>query len=145
MPLKFFHATVANADIVSLKYLHTVLKKLFVPHSSEIWTKSYGQNYRIFWAFLFVPHSGEIWTKSYGQNYRIFWAFWPKKKMFKKKIKIKQQQKNIFDKALVPFWRTHVDLKQLFDAKVSNFSFQKLRESDTCNQIKSCTKHGRPD
>ena len=23
--------------------------------------------------------------------------------------------------------------------------FQKLRHSDTCNQVKSCTKHGRPD
>ena len=23
--------------------------------------------------------------------------------------------------------------------------FQKLRHSDTCNQVKSCTKHGRPN
>ena len=23
--------------------------------------------------------------------------------------------------------------------------FQKLQQSDTCNQVKSCTKHGRPD
>ena len=23
--------------------------------------------------------------------------------------------------------------------------FQKLQQSDTCNPVKSCTKHGRPD
>ena len=47
MPLKLFRATIDNADIGSLKSLH----KMFVPHASEIWTKSYGQNYTKFWAF----------------------------------------------------------------------------------------------
>ena len=29
--------------------------------------------------------------------------------------------------------------------RLSSFIVQKLRHSDTCNQVKSCTKHGRPD
>ena len=49
--LKFFPTTVANADIESLKSLHTFLKKMFVLRASEIWTKSYGPNYTKFWAF----------------------------------------------------------------------------------------------
>ena len=44
LPLKLFSATVANADIGSLKSLHTSLK-MFVPHASEVRTKSYGPNY----------------------------------------------------------------------------------------------------
>ena len=27
---------------------------------------------------MFVPHTSEIWTKSYGSNYTKFWAFWQK-------------------------------------------------------------------
>ena len=40
LPLKLFPATIANADIESLKSLHTFLKTMFAPHASEIWTKS---------------------------------------------------------------------------------------------------------
>ena len=34
---------------------------------------------------MFVPHASEILTKSYGPNYTNFWTFWPKKKKKKKK------------------------------------------------------------
>ena len=56
----------------------------------------------------------------------------------------------IFDKVLTPFWKTFLWLKQLFDAKILiqrllSFSVPKLRHSHTCNQVKSGTKHGRPD
>ena len=42
---------------------------------------------------MFVPYASEIWTKSYGLNYTIFWAFWQKKKKKKKKHQ-KQKQTN---------------------------------------------------
>ena len=32
---------------------------------------------------MFVPHASEIWTKSYGPNYTKFWAFWQKTGFFK--------------------------------------------------------------
>ena len=32
---------------------------------------------------MFVPHGSEIWTKSYGRNYTKFWAFWKKNRFFK--------------------------------------------------------------
>ena len=31
---------------------------------------------------MFVPHASEIWTKSYGPNYTKFWGFWKKKTVF---------------------------------------------------------------
>ena len=31
---------------------------------------------------MFVPYSSEIWTKSYGQNYTKFWVFSNKKIAF---------------------------------------------------------------
>ena len=31
---------------------------------------------------MFVPHASEIWTKSYGPNYTKFWACWQKKNSF---------------------------------------------------------------
>ena len=40
LPLKLFRSNVANADIESLKSLHTFLKKMFVPYASEIRTKT---------------------------------------------------------------------------------------------------------
>ena len=58
---------------------------------------------------------------------------------------------SIFDKVLTPFWKTFLGLKQLFDAKIfiqrlSSFSVPKITAlRQVCNQIKSCTKHGRPD
>ena len=45
LPLELFRATVANADIRSLKSFHTFLNKMFVLYASEIWTKLYGPNY----------------------------------------------------------------------------------------------------
>ena len=57
---------------------------------------------------LFVPYTSEIWTKSYGPNYTKFWAFWQKSEV----------SKTIFDKALTPFWKTFLWLKQLFNAKL---------------------------
>ena len=36
LPLKLFHIIVANADIESLKSLHTFLNMIFVPHAGEI-------------------------------------------------------------------------------------------------------------
>ena len=53
-------------------------------------------------------------------------------------------------KVLTLFCKTFLWLKQLRDAKILiqdyNLSvFKKLRNSDTCNQVKSSTKHGRPD
>ena len=50
MPLKLFPATYANPDIESLKSLYKLLLNMFVPHASEIWTKSCGPNYTKFWA-----------------------------------------------------------------------------------------------
>ena len=53
----------------------------------------------------------------------------------------------IFDKELMPFWKMLLWLKLLLNAKFKDYHlsvFQKLRYSDTCNQVKSCTKHGRP-
>ena len=49
---------------------------------------------------MFVPHASEILTKSYGPNYTKFWAFNKKRKEKKKK---KRVQKNY--NALTPFWK----------------------------------------
>ena len=46
-----FYVTIADADIGSLKSLHTLFDKVFGPHAGRIWTKSYGPNYTEFWAF----------------------------------------------------------------------------------------------
>ena len=59
----------------------------------------------------------------------------------------------IFDKELTPCWKTFLWPELSFNAKLYQFKdwayhlsvFQKLRHSDTCNRVKSCTKHGRPD
>ena len=76
----------------------------------------------------------------FGPNLTKFWALWPKKTLF---FKI------IFDKALTYFLEDVLYLKQLFTAKLLNwrlpsFSVPKIM-SDTCNHVKSRTKHGRPD
>ena len=50
--VKTLRATVANADIGSLyKSLSKHPLKMFVPHASEIWSKSYGPIYTELWAF----------------------------------------------------------------------------------------------
>ena len=70
-------------------------------------------------------------SKLYGPYYTKFWAFWQKKKKKKKK---KGVLKTIFDTALTPFWKTFLELKQLFDT----FDFQTtiFQCSDTRNQVK---------
>ena len=44
------HFTIADADIGSLKSLHTLFGKYF-DHMLVKWTKLYGPNYTKFWAF----------------------------------------------------------------------------------------------
>ena len=66
---------------------------------------------------MFVPYASEIWTKSIGPNYKKLWAFWQEKKKTKQN-KTKRVLKNIFDKALTPFWKTFLQVKHLFDAKL---------------------------
>ena len=41
---------------------------------------------------MFVPNTSEIWTKLYGPNYTKFWAF-ETKTVFKKQNKTKQDKK----------------------------------------------------
>ena len=60
--------------------------------------------------------------------------------------------KTIFDKALKPFWKTFLLLKQLLNAKllISRLSFSVFKNhcSPTHvgpNQVKNSTKHSRPD
>ena len=53
-----------NADIRSLKSLHTFPGNLFVPYASENWTKSYGLNCMKFWGF---------WMKKTRFFYKHFW------------------------------------------------------------------------
>ena len=36
---------------------------------------------------MFIPHASEIWTKSYGPNYTKFWAFCQKTGVFKTILK----------------------------------------------------------
>ena len=89
---------------------------------------------------MFVSHTSEIWTALYCQNYTKFWDFWQKIRLFK----------IIFDKALTPFWKTFLLLNQLSNAqlfiwRLQSFSVPKIMVVDTYNQVKSCTKHGRPN
>ena len=52
----------------------------------------------------------------------------------------------IFDKFLTLFWKTFLWLKKNIDLKTIIFQCSKnYGVSDICNQVKSCTKHGRPD
>ena len=106
LPSELFRVTVANADIGSIKSLHTLIWKLFVPHANK------------------------IWTKSYGPNYTKFWAFWQKKKTKQNKTKTKTNKnknkntgffKTIFDKQLTPCWKTFMWLKQLFSFQTTSF------------------------
>ena len=86
-----------------------------------------------------------IWTTCWQNLNKIVWSVPYKILCF-----LTKKWLTIFDKKLTPFWKTFLWLKQLFDAKIliqrlSSFRVPKLRHSDTCNQVKSCTKHGRPD
>ena len=86
---------------------------------------------------VYGPHAGEIWTKSYGPNHTKLCAFW-------------QKWLTIFNKVLSHFGRRFCDwnnclmLKYQFKDYYLSV-FQKLRHPDMHNQVKSCTKHGRPD
>ena len=51
LPLKLFRATVANADIGSVKSLHTFLKKYLYPMLVKFGKKLYGHKYTKFCAF----------------------------------------------------------------------------------------------
>ena len=112
---------------------------------------------------MFVPYGSETWTKSYCPNYTKFWTFSHKKTYFCCFVFVFVLFLflflflffiyNHFLTEMTPFWKTLLQLKLLFmlhyqhdqfkDYHLS--AFQKLRHSDTCNQVKSCTKHGRPD
>ena len=112
-----------------------------------------------------------IWTTCEWNLNEILWSkmhkmliFWPKNKT-KKQQQQQQQQKNkqtnkqtndilkaFFDKALTPFWKTFLKLKQLlFSEKkililiLNNYLsvFLILWLSDKCNQVKRYTKHGQ--
>ena len=92
----------------------------------------------IIW-YVFGPHTGEIWTKSYGPKCTKLRGFGQNPKFFK----------TILDKELTPFCTMFFLLQPYLlinyyylDYYLS--PFQKLRYSDTYNQVKSCTKHGRP-
>ena len=113
--LKLFPATVANADIGSLKSLHTFLKMLY-----HILMK-------------FEPNCNI-------PNYTKVLSFLIKNRFFK----------TIFDKAMTPLWKTFLQLKQLFNAKLlifrlPSFSGPKSTVVRHCNQVKKCSRHGRPD
>ena len=84
LPLKLFPATVANADIRSLKSLHTFLKECLYHMLVK-----FKQNRMV-------------------QTTRNFELLRQKTGFFK----------TIFDKALAPFWKTFLQLKQLFNAKL---------------------------
>ena len=115
LPLKLFRATVANADLGILKSLQTILKTCLY----HVLVK-FEQNRTV-------------------QTTRNFELFVKKTGFFI----------SIFDKELTPFLKTFVSLKLLFNAKlliIRTIIFQcSKKHSDTCNQVKRCTKHGRPD
>ena len=45
----------------------------------------------------------------------------------------------------MPFWKTFLKLKLMFNAKLSDYHLSLLQHSDTCNKVESCIEHGRPD
>ena len=71
---------------------------------------------------MFTPFASEIWTESYGPNYTKFWAF---------------RQKTGFGRRYCS-WN---DLKTIIFQCSKNYG----TPTPSCNQVKSCTKHGRPD
>ena len=75
----------------------------------KCWRRIYKISY-IIW-YVFRPHASEIWTKSYGLNFTKFLAFWQKVR-FKKIILYNE---------FMPFCKTVLKLKQLFNDKRLNF------------------------
>ena len=93
---------------------------------------------------LSIHYLISIWSRCWWNLNKIVWSAPYKIFCF-----LTENRYN-FLTVLTPFWKTFLWLKQLFDAKIliqrlSSFSVPKLRHSDTCNRVKSCTKHGRPD
>ena len=94
-----------------------------------------------------------IWTARWWNLNKIVWSKIYTALSFLEKSKIiirKQVFKTVFDKMLMPFWKTFLQLKQFW---MLNYyfegnhlsAFQKLQQSDKRNQVKGCTKHSRPD
>ena len=108
-----FYVTIADADIESF-----TVKSLLTLFGKYLETTNW-----------------QIGAKSYDLKYTTFWAV--NKKWF-----------TIFDKHWHHFGRrsvTETIVWCLFMWRLSSFSVLKIfiRYSDTCNQIKSCTKHVR--
>ena len=61
--------------------------------------------------YIFGPHADESWTNSYGPKWTKIWALGQKLEFLK----------NIFDKALTPFCKTFLLLKQLCNGKLLIF------------------------
>ena len=153
-------------------YLRWFTPYFFVrPHAGEIWTKFYGPNRTKFFNFdkkmvtnfdkvltpfwktflwlkqlidakilMFVPYASKIWAKSYGSNYTNLLAFWQKTSSYI----------TVFNKELTHFGRHFCSWNYclMLNYQFKNYHlsvFQKWQHSNTCNQVKSCTKHGRPD
>ena len=57
------------------------------------------------------PHAGEILCKPYCPKCTKFWAFWQKSSFLKP----------FSTKALTPFWKTFLSLKQVFNGKLLIF------------------------
>ena len=91
MLLKLFPATVANADIGSLKPLHTFLKRCL---------------------YHMLVKFEQNCTVQTTQNFTLFDT------KQKREQNITEFCKTIFDKALTLFWTTFLKLKQLFNSKI---------------------------
>ena len=78
---RLFYVTIADADIVSLKSLHTIFDK-YLDHM-----------------LVKFEQNRMVWTI---QNFELF----------------EKMVKHLTNKVLMPFWKTFVWLKQLFDAKL---------------------------
>ena len=109
------YVIIASADIGSLKSLHTFFAK-YLDH-------------------MLVNLNKVVWS----EPYKIL-CFLTKKKMVNK---FWQSVDVIFEDVSVTetiVWCSNSNSKTIIFQV-----FQKLRHSDTCNQVKSCIKHGRPD
>ena len=112
--------------------------KTFQSYCCKCWHWKSTVSAYIVW-YVFGAHTGEIWTKSYGPIYTKFWFFFWRKPDF---------LKTIFDKVLTLFCKTFVQPKQMFNCKLLTFRllpFSVAKIMVLQHQVKSCTKHGRPD
>ena len=109
------YITSAYADIGSLKSLHTL--------------------FGMYLDYILVKFDQNCMVRTV-QNFDLFDKKWL----------------TIFDKGLTPFWKTFLWLKIIWCLYINLKTisvlqcftvFPKIRFSNTCNQVKSCTKHGR--